>query len=192
MASGIVHTAQTAVNSNHRAALQNRLYSPIKTAPAISNTVAKKQACLTVSTFDPTEVPKELATSLAPMPKANTNATVKPTMTSQRSSGEKGSSHNGLCIVVNVIPSMLRCTAINKVLPGRTAPYKVFSLTPLPSTARGPHVLHTSAPILFIKLVSQLYLSPCPELTFVKYLFPGTHKYPTIHKFLIFFITKIN
>lgn len=53
---------------------------------------------------------------------------------------------------------LLHCAIINKVLPGRTAPYKVFSLTPLPSTARGPHVLHTSTPILFLKLISQLYL----------------------------------
>lgn len=51
-------------------------YLPIRTAPAISTTDAMPQACLTVSTFDPTEVPKELATSLAPRPKANTNATM--------------------------------------------------------------------------------------------------------------------
>jgi len=52
------------------------LYLPIRTAPAISTTDAMLQACLTVSTFDPTEVPNELATSLAPRPKANTNATM--------------------------------------------------------------------------------------------------------------------
>ena len=51
-------------------------YLPIRTAPAISTTDAMLQACLTLSTFDPTEVPKELATSLAPRPKANIKATM--------------------------------------------------------------------------------------------------------------------
>jgi len=51
-------------------------YLPIRTDPAISATVAIIQACLTVRTFDPTEVPKELATSLAPRPKANISATM--------------------------------------------------------------------------------------------------------------------
>ena len=51
-------------------------YLPNRTAPAISATVAMLHACLTVSTFDPTEVPKELATSLAPRPKANIKATM--------------------------------------------------------------------------------------------------------------------
>ena len=51
-------------------------YLPIRTAPAISATVAMLQACLMVSTFDPTEVPKEFDTSLAPRPKANINATM--------------------------------------------------------------------------------------------------------------------
>jgi len=56
--------------------IKHTRYLPIRTAPAISTTDAMLQACLIVSTFDPTEVPKELATSLAPRPKANTNATM--------------------------------------------------------------------------------------------------------------------
>jgi len=51
-------------------------YLPIRTAPAISATVAMIQACLTLSTFDPTDVPNELDTSLAPRPKANIKATM--------------------------------------------------------------------------------------------------------------------
>ena len=38
-------------------------------------------AHLSVSTFEPTDVPNELATSFAPMPNASTNATMKPTIT---------------------------------------------------------------------------------------------------------------
>jgi hypothetical protein len=59
--------------------------------PASSNTVAKQHACLTVSTFDPTEVPKELATSFAPRPNASTKAIMKPTMTIHSTSSEYGS-----------------------------------------------------------------------------------------------------
>lgn len=43
--------------------------------------VPRIQACLKVSTLDPTEVPKELATSFAPMAKLRTKAMMKPTMT---------------------------------------------------------------------------------------------------------------
>ena len=85
---------------NQCSAIINRLNLPINTAPAISNTVAKMQACLTVSTFDPTEVPNELATSLAPIPNAKTNAVRKPRTTSHSTSDEKGSSVNRLCGVV--------------------------------------------------------------------------------------------
>jgi hypothetical protein len=59
--------------------------------PAISHTVAKQHACLTVSTFDPTEVPKELATSFAPRPNASTKAIMKPMMTTHSTSSEYGS-----------------------------------------------------------------------------------------------------
>lgn len=61
---------------------------PIRTAPAISKMVAKIQACLMVRTLAPTEVPKLLATSLAPTPKAKTNETKKPRMTIQSRSLE--------------------------------------------------------------------------------------------------------
>ncbi len=54
---------------------------PNNTAPAVSNIDARIQACLRVRTFDPTDVPKVLATSLAPMPKVRMNATINPTTT---------------------------------------------------------------------------------------------------------------
>jgi len=59
------------------------LYLPIKIQPSISNIVARIQACFKVKTLDPTLVPKELATSLAPIPNAKTNAITKPHITSQ-------------------------------------------------------------------------------------------------------------
>ncbi|CAG7827915.1 unnamed protein product, partial [Allacma fusca] len=42
--------------------------------------VASTQADFKVRTRDPTDVPKELATSLAPIPKARTKETMKPRM----------------------------------------------------------------------------------------------------------------
>jgi hypothetical protein len=67
------------------------LDSPSNTDPAISNTVPKQHACLTVSTFDPTEVANELGTLFAPIPKAMMNDMVKPTMTIHSTSAEYGS-----------------------------------------------------------------------------------------------------
>ena len=67
-------------------------YLPIRTAPALSATVAMLQACLIVSTFDPTDVPKELDTSLAPRPQANIKDTRKPKTTIHTTSVEYGSS----------------------------------------------------------------------------------------------------
>lgn len=67
---------------------------PIKTAPEISQTVAKTQAWRIVKTPEPTLVPNELATSLAPMPKAKTKAIIKPNTTIHKSSDEKGSIFN--------------------------------------------------------------------------------------------------
>ena len=55
--------------------------APIRTAPASSKIVAIKQACRRVNTLAPTEVPKEFATSFAPIPKAKIKATMKPTTT---------------------------------------------------------------------------------------------------------------
>lgn len=55
---------------------------PIRTAPEISQKVANQQACRSVSTFEPTLVPNEFATSLAPMPNARIKAITKPTTTS--------------------------------------------------------------------------------------------------------------
>ena len=64
---------------------------PISTDPAISNTVARQHACLIVSTFDPTLVPNELATSLAPIPNAKTKAITNPKMIIHKMLGEYGS-----------------------------------------------------------------------------------------------------
>jgi len=61
---------------------------PINTVPDISNIVARMQACLMVNTFDPTEVPNVLATSLAPTPNASKKDTTKPKMTTHKTSGE--------------------------------------------------------------------------------------------------------
>ncbi|KAI8429817.1 hypothetical protein MSG28_000331 [Choristoneura fumiferana] len=60
-------------------------------APAISKMVARTHACVRVSTLEPTLVPKELATSFAPIPNANTKATTKPASTIQSISGVNGS-----------------------------------------------------------------------------------------------------
>lgn len=64
---------------------------PISSAPSISNIVAKMHACLKVRTPDPTEVPKEFATSFAPTPKAKKNATIKLSITIHTTSFEKAS-----------------------------------------------------------------------------------------------------
>lgn len=50
---------------------------PKSAAPDISKIVAKKHACRMVKTPEPTEVPKELATSLAPTPKARKKAIIQ-------------------------------------------------------------------------------------------------------------------
>jgi hypothetical protein len=52
--------------------------------------VAKMQACVTVSTRDPTEVPKEFDTSFAPTLKANRNAIINARQSIQNNSGDKG------------------------------------------------------------------------------------------------------
>lgn len=64
---------------------------PISTDPNISNMVARTHACLSVRAFEPTDVPKEFATSLAPTPKAKKNPTMKPNMRIHKTSEEKGS-----------------------------------------------------------------------------------------------------
>ena len=56
-------------------------FLPMSTAPRTSKTVPRMQACASVRTPAPTDDPKELATSFAPMPKARTKATMKPTTT---------------------------------------------------------------------------------------------------------------
>ena len=52
--------------------------------------VARIQAWRIVSTLEPTEVPKLLATSLAPTPKAKKNDTTNPTVTIHIRSGSIG------------------------------------------------------------------------------------------------------
>lgn len=65
-------------------------YLPTRTAPAISKMVAKMQACLNVRTLEPTDVPNELATSLAPKPNAKRNETMKATIRIHSTSGLSG------------------------------------------------------------------------------------------------------
>ena len=63
----------------------------MRTAPAISKMVARMQACRMVRTLEPTEVPKLLATSLAPTPKARRNDTTNPTITIHKTVGSMAS-----------------------------------------------------------------------------------------------------
>lgn len=65
--------------------------SPIKTAPDISQNVANQQAACMDNTPEPTLVPNELATSLAPIPNANIKAITKPTTTIHKTVIEYGS-----------------------------------------------------------------------------------------------------
>lgn len=65
---------------------------PTRIAPDISQTVANKQAVRIEITPEPTLVPNELATSLAPMPNARIKAITKPKITIQRTFAEYGSS----------------------------------------------------------------------------------------------------
>jgi hypothetical protein len=69
-------------------------------APKISKIVAKIQACRRVSTLDPTDVPKELATSLAPTPNARKNAIIKAKTTIQMTAGEVGSSVDSIIFAI--------------------------------------------------------------------------------------------
>ena len=55
-------------------------------APKTSKIVARMQALRSVRTPEPTEVPKEFATSLAPTPKARMKDTMKPAMAKGKSS----------------------------------------------------------------------------------------------------------
>ena len=65
----------------------NYIHLPSKTAPAVSQIEARMHACLNVRTFEPTDVPKALATSLAPMPRQRINARKNPTTTIHMKSG---------------------------------------------------------------------------------------------------------
>lgn len=78
------------------------LNKPIKMAPVISQNVAKKHADRIVNTPDPTLVPNELATSFAPIPKANTNAIMKPTIIIHNKSFEYGSHIFALIILFSI------------------------------------------------------------------------------------------
>lgn len=53
--------------------------------------VAKRHACRNVSTLEPTDVPNELATSLAPTPKARKNAIIKDSTKIQTTESDAGS-----------------------------------------------------------------------------------------------------
>lgn len=58
--------------------------APSRTEPTVSKMLAKMHACRSVTTPEPTAVPKELATSLAPTEKASTKAMMKPSTSIQR------------------------------------------------------------------------------------------------------------
>lgn len=87
----------------------------MRTAPRISATVAIVQACLSVSTFAPTLVPKTLATSLAPTPKERIKAKMKPSMIIQsvdecQSASDEDPGASGAKVVV-VVRSTPRVSA---------------------------------------------------------------------------------
>jgi len=73
------------------AAKKQTQISPSRIAPETSQTVANQHACLIVNTPEPTLVPNELATSLAPMPNAKMKAMTKPKTTSHRRDALNGS-----------------------------------------------------------------------------------------------------
>lgn len=58
--------------------------APSNTEPVVSKMEARIQACLKVTTPEPTAVPNELATSLAPTENAKIKAMIKPKMTIHR------------------------------------------------------------------------------------------------------------
>jgi len=60
------------------------VWQPSSTAPATSKMEATIQACLRESTLAPTEVPKLLATSFAPIPNARMKETMNERMTRGR------------------------------------------------------------------------------------------------------------
>ena len=80
---------------------------PMRTAPAISKMVARIHACRMVKTLDPTEVPKLLATSLAPTPKARTKETINPLMTIHNTSGLTDSTNSIVSVVGSIVPNVV-------------------------------------------------------------------------------------
>lgn len=58
--------------------------APSKAEPTVSKMLAKMQACFRVTTPEPTAVPNEFATSLAPTENARTKAMMKPRMSIHR------------------------------------------------------------------------------------------------------------
>lgn len=77
--------------------------APISTAPATSNILAIIHACFKVSTFEPTDVPNELATSLAPIPNAKTKAKINPTTTTHMYSESWGSIMLRIVLDVDIV-----------------------------------------------------------------------------------------
>lgn len=57
---------------------------PTSKAPRLSNMTAKIYACLRVSTLLPTEVPKALATSFAPIAKPRIKANMMPAISAHK------------------------------------------------------------------------------------------------------------
>lgn len=170
---------------NQCSAIINRLYLPINTAPAISNTVAKMQACLTVRTFDPTEVPNELATSLAPIPNAKTNAVTKPRTTSHSTSGEKGSSVNRLC-GVDCTASMVQSVWHKHsrfCLAHGTHPFTKSSVWRPGHPWLAVHKCSSVPQPFCLYLISQLSFLPL-SLRLLSTVNQVPNKYPTIRKYL--------
>lgn len=92
--------------------------APRSTEPTVSNTVARMHACRRVTTPEPTAVPNELATSLAPTEKAKTKAMMKPTISSHVYS---------VRAVCAAIPTVLASNIVAAVVETMIVDYRVIA-----------------------------------------------------------------
>lgn len=94
--------------------------APSRTEPTVSKMLAKMQACFRVTTPEPTAVPNEFATSLAPTEKASTKAMTKPRISIHRylSSGPVA----GATVLTNSVAAVLATSvAAVDAIPGAAA-----------------------------------------------------------------------
>lgn len=92
--------------------------APRSTEPRVSNTVARMHACRRVTTPEPTAVPNELATSLAPTEKAKMKAMTKPTINSHMYSVR------AVCVAR---PTVLTSNTVAAVVETMIAAYRIIA-----------------------------------------------------------------